>query len=101
MATKQKKGGKQEQQSKKRAPPKPFTGIAVGKNKGFKVTRRYLPRQPSTYKGFVNARKAVVRSVISEVVGFAPYEKRLIDLMKNNLDKRALRYAKKKVILSK
>jgi len=69
----------------------------LGKNSGFKVTRRLIPRKPSTYKGFVNARRAVVRSVISEVTGFAPYEKRLIDLMKNNLDKRALRYAKKKL----
>jgi len=97
MSSKKATKKKVETQSKKRPPHKPLTGIAVGKNKGFKVTRRLLPRQPSTYKGFINRRKAIVRSVISEVVGFSPYEKRLIDLMKNNLDKRALRLAKKKL----
>ncbi len=32
-----------------------------------------------------------------EVAGFAPYERRLIDLCRNNLDKRALRLAKRKL----
>jgi large subunit ribosomal protein L36e len=35
--------------------------------------------------------------VVREVAGFAPYERRLIDLCRNNLDKRALRLAKRKL----
>jgi Ribosomal protein L36e len=38
-----------------------------------------------------------VKDVIREVSGYAPYEKRIIELMRNQLDKRALRFAKKRV----
>lgn len=38
-----------------------------------------------------------VKEVVREVAGFAPYERRLIDLCRNNLDKRALRLAKRKL----
>lgn len=37
------------------------------------------------------------QEVTREVAGFAPYERRLIDLCRNNLDKRALRLAKRKL----
>jgi len=39
-----------------------------------------------------------VREVIREVSGFAPYERRIIELMRVGLDKRALKLAKRKVI---
>merc|ERR1712065_85013 len=48
-------------------------------------------------KGRRSARGKFVHEVIREVAGFAPYERRLIDLCRNNLDKRALRLAKKKL----
>lgn len=35
-----------------------------------------------------------------EVVGFAPYEKRVMELLKNSKDKRARRLAKKRVSCS-
>ena len=38
-----------------------------------------------------------VRSLIREVVGFAPYEKRIQELLKVGKDKRALKLAKKKL----
>jgi large subunit ribosomal protein L36e len=38
-----------------------------------------------------------VRSVIREVAGFSPYEKRVMELLKNSKDKRARRLAKKRL----
>lgn len=38
-----------------------------------------------------------MRDIIKEVVGLAPYEKRIIELLKVGKDKRALKFAKKRV----
>ena len=38
-----------------------------------------------------------VRDIIREVAGQAPYEKRIVELLKVGKDKRALKVAKKKV----
>lgn len=40
---------------------------------------------------------AFVRAVVREVAGFAPYEKRCLELLRVNKDKRALKYCKRKV----
>ena len=45
-------------------------------------------------------RTKFVRDLVREVVGFAPYEKRVMELLKNSKDKRARRLAKKRVCLS-
>ena len=72
-------------------------GIAVGLKKGFKTTKRKnKPR--SSHKKQGAPRTKFVREVIREVAGYAPYEKRIMELMRVGLDKRALRYAKRKVI---
>lgn len=39
----------------------------------------------------------MIRSVVREVSGFAPYEKRIMELVKGNAPKRALKYSKKRV----
>ncbi len=39
-----------------------------------------------------------VRDLVREVAGFAPYEKRCMELLKNNKDKRARKLAKKRVL---
>ena len=48
---------------------------------------------------FQKATKRVtfVRSLIREVAGFAPYEKRITELLKVGKDKRALKVAKRKL----
>lgn len=45
----------------------------------------------------LSKRVKFVRDIIREVAGLAPYEKRLIELLKVGKDKRALKVAKKKV----
>ena len=46
---------------------------------------------------FLCKRVKFVRDVIREVVGLAPYERRIIELLKVQRDKRALKFAKKRV----
>merc|ERR1712066_850084 len=81
--------------------PKPEpTGLAAGLNKGFIVTRRELAPKPSYRKGRKSARNGLIKEVIREVVGFAPYERRLIELIKigsASTFKRSLKLAKKRL----
>lgn len=75
-----------------------MAGIAVGINKGHVVTKRQPNTKLSSYtKGKATARTAVVREVIQEVCGFAPYEKRMLELLRIGKDKRALKFAKKRL----
>merc|ERR1712019_302698 len=54
----------------------------------------------SRRKGTLGKRVSVVREVIREVVGLAPYEKRLLDILKtgaNNPDKKVYKMAKQRL----
>ncbi|TVU19820.1 hypothetical protein EJB05_35993 [Eragrostis curvula] len=79
------------------APPQPKSGLFVGINKGHVVTKRELPPRPSDRKGKATKRVTFVRNLIREVAGFAPYEKRITELLKVGKDKRALKVAKRKL----
>ncbi|KAL2653863.1 hypothetical protein R1flu_021991 [Riccia fluitans] len=79
------------------APAVASTGIAVGLSKGHIVTKRELAPRPSANRGKLGKRTSMVRKLIREVVGFAPYEKRITELLKVGKDKRALKVAKKKL----
>ena len=46
---------------------------------------------------FQGKRVKFVREIVREVAGLAPYEKRIIELLKIGKDKRALKVAKRKV----
>jgi hypothetical protein len=61
-----------------------------------------LDRKPriSRSKGHLSKRTAFVREIVKEVAGLAPYEKRVIELLRNSKDKRARKLAKKRVRLS-
>eukprot|EP00744_Colponema_vietnamica_P001058 GILI01001799.1.p2 GENE.GILI01001799.1~~GILI01001799.1.p2 ORF type:complete len:121 (+),score=35.47 GILI01001799.1:43-363(+) len=73
------------------------TGLAIGLGKGFIVTKRDVPARPSSKKGKIGRRTALIRSVVREVAGFAPYEKRVMELIKTNALKRAQKFAKKRL----
>lgn len=102
------------------------SGLAVGLNKGHVVTKREEALRPSRTKGVrlrfrfiasvfilllslllqvvqcfvlqrLSKRVKFVREVIREVAGLAPYEKRIMELLKVGKDKRALKVAKRKV----
>ncbi|OMO78785.1 Ribosomal protein L36e [Corchorus capsularis] len=79
------------------APKQPNTGLFVGLNRGHVVTQKELAPRPSNRKGKTSKRVHLVRSLIREVAGFAPYEKRITELLKVGKDKRALKVAKRKL----
>ncbi|AOW06185.1 60S ribosomal protein L36 [Yarrowia lipolytica] len=73
------------------------SGIAIGPNKGHKVTARTPATRVSRRKGALSKRSAFVRDLVKEVTGQAPYERRIIELLRNSSDKRARKLAKKKL----
>jgi len=76
------------------------TQVLAGLHKGFIVTRRTLPKKPSYRKGRCSDRNKLSKEVIREVAGFAPYERRMIELIKigsSGTLKRALKLAKKRL----
>jgi len=75
----------------------PRTGLAQGFNKGHRTTIRALPVRPSQRKGTQGTRVKFVRDIIREVTGFAPYERRTMELLKVGKDKRARKFAKKRL----
>ncbi|KAG5402134.1 hypothetical protein IGI04_016741 [Brassica rapa subsp. trilocularis] len=81
----------------KMAAPQVKTGLFVGLNKGHVTTRRELAPRPNSRKGKTSKRTLFIRSLIREVAGFAPYEKRITELLKVGKDKRALKVAKRKL----
>ena len=73
--------------------------MAVGLNKGHKVTKVDNPRKlkPSYRKGKVTKHARFVRDLVREIAGFAPYEKRMQELLRISKDKRALKFAKRRL----
>ncbi|KAL0304276.1 UNVERIFIED_CONTAM: 60S ribosomal protein L36-2 [Sesamum radiatum] len=79
------------------APKQPNSGLFVGLKKGHVVTPKDLAPRPADRKGKTSKRVHFARSLIREVAGFAPYEKRITELLKVGKDKRALKVAKRKL----
>ncbi|CAG8185470.1 unnamed protein product [Penicillium nalgiovense] len=74
------------------------SGIVVGLNAGRKTTALNTPKtRISRTKGKSSRRTAFVREIAQEVVGLAPYERRIIELLRNAQDKRARKLAKKRL----
>ncbi|XP_071171239.1 large ribosomal subunit protein eL36-like isoform X1 [Mytilus edulis] len=74
--------------------------MAIGLNKGHKVTKvDSNPRKakPSYRKGRATKHAKFVRDLVREIAGFAPYEKRMQELLRISKDKRALKFAKRRL----
>ena len=59
-------------------------GIRIGLNKGYETTAIPKTLKPSHRKGKLSKKTQFVRSVVREVVGFAPYERRVLELLRNS-----------------
>ncbi|KAI3411775.1 60S ribosomal protein L36 [Globodera pallida] len=51
----------------------------------------------SRHKGRLSKKTRIVRELVREVVGFAPYERRTQELLKISKDKKALKFLKKRI----
>lgn len=69
------------------------TGISVGRfnKRGFPTTKR--AKVAKTKK---TSKHRVVKDIVEEAIGIAPYEARLVDLIEMS-EKRALRFAKRRL----
>lgn len=61
-----------------------FLDLRAGLNKGHPTTPLEKRAKPSHRKGIQSQRTKFVRSVIREVAGFAPYERRVMELLRNS-----------------
>lgn len=79
------------------------SGIFVGLNKGFIITKpktNTRKLKPSYKKGKLGKRVALVREVIREVAGLAPFERKMIELIRTGdagKEKKAVRLARKRL----
>ncbi|XP_057580220.1 60S ribosomal protein L36-like [Hippopotamus amphibius kiboko] len=69
--------------------------MAMGLNKGHKVTKNVT--KPRHGRGRRTKHTKFVWDMIQEVCGFAPYERRAMELLKVSKDKWALKFIKKRV----
>jgi len=101
-----KKEAPKKEAPKKEAPPKKETTtttstvkqiLAVGLKKGHVLKKRKLAVRPVSVKAVKGKRKILAKEVIRDVCGFAPYERRVMELLRNGLEKRALKLSKKKL----
>ncbi|CAG9314602.1 unnamed protein product [Blepharisma stoltei] len=68
--------------------------------KGHVVTKLEKKARPSNRKGKLSKRTETVRSVIRDVTGFAPYERKILELLQagsSKDEKKALKVAKRRV----
>ncbi|XP_054719626.1 60S ribosomal protein L36-like [Uloborus diversus] len=71
--------------------------LCVGLHKGHKITKNVTAPRPSRRKGKLTKHTRFIRDIVREVCGFAPYEKRAMELLRVSKDKRALKFIKKRL----
>ena len=79
------------------------TGIFVGLNSGFIVTKPKVDtrkQKPAYNKGKLGKRVALIREVIREVAGLAPYERKMMEMIRTGVaskEKKAVRMARRRL----
>ncbi|KAL3795836.1 hypothetical protein ACHAW5_008887 [Stephanodiscus triporus] len=76
------------------------SGLAKGANKGHITEQRERAPRPSRTKGKIGKRTALCREIAREVAGLAPYERRILDMIKtggSSADKRVYKFAKRRL----
>ena len=71
--------------------------MVTGLDKGHKTTPNTLKPKPSNNKGKQTNHNKFVRDLVREVTGFAPYERRAMELLRISKDKRCLKFLKKRI----
>ncbi|XP_070950164.1 large ribosomal subunit protein eL36-like [Macaca nemestrina] len=71
--------------------------VAMGLNKGQKMTRNVSKPRHSLRHGRLTKHTKFVRGMIRELCGFAPYKQHAKELLKVSKDKWALKFIKKRV----
>ncbi|GAA5913142.1 uncharacterized protein JCM6883_006538 [Sporobolomyces salmoneus] len=73
------------------------SNLPWGLNKGHPTTAIPKVAKPSNRKGKQSARSSFVKSIVREVAGFAPYERRVMELIRNSKDKKARKLTKRRL----
>ena len=68
--------------------------ICIGLNKGHQVTKFDRKPRPAAKKGRLTKHNKFIRSIVREISGFSPYEKRGLEYLRMSKDKRALKFLK-------
>ncbi|VDN42618.1 unnamed protein product [Dibothriocephalus latus] len=71
--------------------------VAVGRERGYRKTKNVKRQKPSASKAHGGKQAKFARSLVREIVGFAPYERRILELLKNDREKRALKFTKRRI----
>merc|ERR1719473_308185 len=71
--------------------------MVVGLNKGHKVTKNTVAPRHARARGQSTKKNEFVKQTVREVMGFAPYERRALELLRVSKDKRCLRFLKKRL----
>ena len=78
------------------------TGLYIGLNHGVKVTlpaKQAWKSRPVTRKGRISKRTTLVRSIVREVAGFSPFEKKMLEMLRTglaNVEKKSVKQARAK-----
>merc|ERR1712060_160828 len=71
--------------------------LVVGLNKGHKTTKNPEAPRQARKRGQNTKKNKFIRETVREVMGFAPYERRALELLRVSKDKRCLRFLKKRL----
>merc|ERR1711936_1537392 len=71
--------------------------LVVGLNKGHKVTKNVVAPRHARQRGQLSKKTKFMKETVREVMGFAPYERRALELLRVSKDKRCLRFLKKRL----